>query len=87
MTRIRRRKGNRLSPAPETPIVVFAAEKRIEGHLIDSSESGVGVLLPSNSGISEQQSVRLLLQRERKLAKVIRVKKTEEGDQIVLKLN
>ena len=86
MTRIRRRKGNRFE-AVSTPIVVYAAEKRIEGILLDKSDSGVGILLPTASGLSEQQTVSVLVNRERKMAKVIRVEATDDGDQIGLRLN
>lgn len=66
--------------------MVFAADKRIEGQILDSSESGVRVLLPSGSGLSEQQPVRLLLKKERKAGRIVRVLRAEDGDQVCLQL-
>ena len=86
MAQVRRRKGNRQPVRVPTPIVVFVYEKRIEGNVVDTSPNGVGVLLPANTGLSEQQAVKILYQRQRKSAKVVRVEPTEEGDRVGLKI-
>ena len=85
-TKIEGRKGNRFPAKVEMPIVVYVYDKRIEGRVIDHSHTGLGVMLPPESGLVETKSVRILYQYRRQMAKVARVVKTDEGDQVGLKL-
>ena len=86
MGRIRRRKGNRIPVAIETPIVICIYGGRIEGHVIDESDSGVGAIFPGGSGLKVGQIVRILLNRDRRMGKVGRIELRDGKDFVGIKL-
>lgn len=86
MSRVRRRKGNRTPARGNIPIVVYVYEQRLEGRVLDRSDHGIGVILPSDCGLIEQKTVRILYERRQQMAKVARVVPTDEGDQVGLRL-
>lgn len=87
MSNTHRRKGNRVVASEPTKIVVFVYGQRIDGFILDESEKGLGILLPANSGLTPQQSIRVLIGRERQVAKVIRVEPIDQGDRVGIKVS
>lgn len=86
MARIVRRKGARLEVKHDLAISVIASAGRLEGKVLDKSESGFKILLPTESGLAEKQSVRIVVDRQRKLANIVRVEPTDEGDLVALRI-
>lgn len=86
MPQIHRRKGKRNSVESSTPIVVFVYGLRIEGCVCDTSSSGLGVLLPANTGLEERQQVRVLYEGRRQMAVVVSVRAEPDGERVGLKL-
>lgn len=60
--------------------------QRIEGYVLDESETGLGVALPPNCGLTVKQSVRLVYKRQQLMGKVARVEDSEEFDRVGIKL-
>ena len=84
VARIVRRKGTRQPVRHNLPISVIAASGRLEGKVLDKSQSGFKILLPADSGLKEKQSVRIVVERQRKVANVVRVESTDDGDLVGL---
>ena len=87
MSNTYRRKGNRVVAAEPIRISVFVYGKRIEGFILDKCDGGLGILVPLNSGLKEQQVIRVVIGLERKMAKVARVEATKNGDRVGIKLS
>lgn len=86
MARIVRRKGTRQTVKHNLPISVIASSGRLEGQVLDKSESGFKIMLPNDSGLAEKQTVRIVVERQRKVANVVRVEQTDEGDCVALRI-
>ena len=82
MARIRNRKGNRQPCVADKTIAVMTPNGRIEGEVVDASETGLGLLLPAGSGVKSKQKIRVVYRRQMQMARVVRVEESPEGDRL-----
>ena len=86
MGRIRRRKGNRLPVVIDKDIVILIYGGRIEGEIMDATDHGLGIRVPSGTELSVGQKIRILYRRKMQMARVARIVREAEGDRIGIKL-
>ncbi len=86
MARIRRRKGNRSTVKNSEVIALYMHSGRVEGRVVDTSDSGLGVFLAEDYQLRVGQTIKAMYQRIRRMAKVMRVESTDDGINVGLQL-
>gem|GEM_PF-4691718 len=87
MSKIRRRKGNRLPVVVDKEIVILIYGGRIDGEVLDATDHGLGIRVPTGSDLSLGQKIRILYRRQMQMAKVTRIEHETEGDRVGIRLN
>ena len=86
MAKPNRRRGARFPLTVDEQIALYVGNRRIEGRLLEESERGLGIVLPHDCGLREQQKVQIMFRRTRRDAKVAYVTCIEDGDRVGLTL-
>lgn len=87
MGRIRRRKGNRQPVVVDKKIVILVYDGRIEGEVLDATDHGLGIMVPTGTDLSAGQKIRILYRRQMQMAKIVRVIEEGDGIRLGIKLN
>ena len=74
-----RRLDSRIETSLNLPITCQLPEGRIEGHVVDESEGGLGVMFPHDSPITQGDRIRVIYKREARFAKVMWTREDPNG--------
>ena len=87
MAKIRRRKGNRQPVVADKEIVILVYGGRINGAILDATDHGLGIMVPSDTELEVGQKIRIVYRRQMQMAKVIRIEHEEEGVRVGIRLS
>ena len=77
---------NRFRAKGDTAVIVLVQDQRLEGHLLDESSNGLGIMLPVESQLRARQQVRLIVRRCMLHAQVTNIQRANGGVRVGLKL-